>query len=252
MDWIDSKTIRFGETDFEIIDNLVDMLNVESTGRRFLLGKTRSMIETYIQALADMHRPNIFELGVFKGGSSAFLHALCQPRKLVAIEFEKQRVAALDQFIREKDCTETLIPYYGVNQADSAALNEIIEHEFKGEELDLVVDDASHFLKETRASFNVLFPRLRRGGIYIIEDWGWAHVPNESLQKRRGVWSNQPAMSTLLFEIIMATVTQEGMIESININAQMAVIVRGNHPVAMPFDISNSYLTRGRSFKPRI
>jgi predicted methyltransferase len=35
--------------------------------------------------------------------------------------------------------------------------------------LDLVVDDTSH-LGPTRASFNTLFPRLRPGGVYVIED----------------------------------------------------------------------------------
>ena len=48
--------------------------------------------------------------------------------------------------------------------------------EFDGR-LDLVIDDASHELHATKASFETLFPLLRSGGWYIIEDWIWETVP---------------------------------------------------------------------------
>ena len=56
-------------------------------------------------------------------------------------------------------------------------LRQIILREL-ADELDLVVDDASHTYEETKASFEFLFPLLRPGGIYVIEDWSWAHHPN--------------------------------------------------------------------------
>lgn len=56
-------------------------------------------------------------------------------------------------------------PYYGVNQADTVALERIVADEFQGQPLDLVIDDASHMLEETRVSFNCLFPKLRAGGL---------------------------------------------------------------------------------------
>jgi hypothetical protein len=52
--------------------------------------------------------------------------------------------------------------------------------QFDGGPLDLVVDDCSHLYEPTRASFNELFPRLRPGGAYVIEDWVWAHTPLDS------------------------------------------------------------------------
>ena len=45
----------------------------------------------------------------------------------------------------------------------------------RGRPVDLVIDDASHRYPETVASFEVLFPRLRTGGLYVIEDWTAEH-----------------------------------------------------------------------------
>ena len=68
-------------------------------------------------------------------------------------------------------------------------------------ELDLVVDDASHAYEETKTSFEVLFPLLRPGGIYVIEDWSWAHHPD--YQSPDAPFSKGRALSNLLFEQIM-------------------------------------------------
>ena len=43
---------------------------------------------------------------------------------------------------------------------------------------DLIIDDASHLYSETKTSFETLFPQLRPGGLYIIEDWSWGCWPN--------------------------------------------------------------------------
>jgi hypothetical protein len=51
-----------------------------------------------------------------------------------------------------------------------------VAHEFSAP-LDLVIDDASHIYGPTKASFQALFPLLRPGGLYLIEDWAWAHWP---------------------------------------------------------------------------
>lgn len=55
-----------------------------------------------------------------------------------------------------------------MDQSDAEALQDYTA----GCTFDLVIDDACHFGAAIEASFNVLFPLLRLGGYYIIEDWG--------------------------------------------------------------------------------
>ncbi len=69
---------------------------------------------------------------------------------------------------------ERLKPFWAVDQQDSARLREIWQTEFRAP-LDLVIDDASHLYGPTKTSFETLFPLLRPGGLYIIEDWAWGH-----------------------------------------------------------------------------
>ncbi len=53
--------------------------------------------------------------------------------------------------------------------------------------LDIVLDDGSHVASHQRTSFNVLFPLLSEGGLYIIEDMHTAYWPSfEGGLKRRG------------------------------------------------------------------
>lgn len=53
------------------------------------------------------------------------------------------------------------------SQSDQSLLGSILQ-EMGG--VDVVVDDGSHHMRDIRESFEFLFPRMRDGGIYIIED----------------------------------------------------------------------------------
>lgn len=53
-----------------------------------------------------------------------------------------------------------------IAEQDAAILPELLKGEF-----DLIVDDASHVGQKTLNTFNLLFPMVKRGGYYVIEDW---------------------------------------------------------------------------------
>jgi len=141
-----------------------------STVDRFHIHKPGGLLERYVELMGDVAGRNVVELGIHQGGSAALAALVGRPRRMVVVDIGDP-VPALDQLVADRGLP--LRPYYGVDQADQAALARILEDEFGDEPLDLVVDDASHLLVPTRASFEVLFPRLRPGGQYLIEDWDW-------------------------------------------------------------------------------
>ena len=53
------------------------------------------------------------------------------------------------------------------DQADEKFLKNFIE---KTPEFDIIIDDGGHYMQQQLLSLIYLFPRLREGGIYIIED----------------------------------------------------------------------------------
>jgi hypothetical protein len=138
---------------------------------RLRLYKSRAMVEGYAPIVDEFAGSNIFELGIFGGGSTAFFAQVCRPRRLVAVELSPDRVTTLDALLERLDLTERVSLHYGVDQSDQPRLAAIADTCFGDDPLDLVIDDASHLYGPTRASFEVLFPRLRPGGLYVIEDW---------------------------------------------------------------------------------
>jgi hypothetical protein len=56
-----------------------------------------------------------------------------------------------------------------IGEATSAAVARRLTEETSGE-VDLIVDDASHEPEQVRAAYRRLFPLLRRGGVYVVED----------------------------------------------------------------------------------
>jgi predicted O-methyltransferase YrrM len=161
----DAAGWRVGDTEF------VTSYSRNSTLDRFALRKTQDLVEKYVDLCPAYRGANIVELGIASGGSTALLALLAEPRRLVACELASEPVRALDEFRDRHGLADVVRPYYGVDQADRARLRAIVEAEFGDAPLDLVIDDASHLYDETIASFEVLFPRLRPDGLFIIEDW---------------------------------------------------------------------------------
>jgi hypothetical protein len=127
--------------------------------------------------------------------------------------------------------------FWQTNQADDARLREIVGSEFEGP-LDLVIDDASHWLKPTKASFVTLFPSLRQGGVYVVEDWGWHLVP----EVRRGFPAGEPGLVPLINDLLPLSQREPSLLASFDLRDGLFAIERGPMPEAEAHTLLTSRL----------
>jgi SAM-dependent methyltransferase len=252
-EWLADNLMRVDGVEFYLTVGLDELHSHASQRNHFLLGKNRQMIDDVLALRQRERIDRILDVGIFKGGSTALYAKLFEPSKLVAIEYTAEPVAALTAFIEDNALADRLIPFYGTDQSDAAAMSGILGAQFPARDIDLVVDDASHFYFESRATLNLALPYLRPDGLYVIEDWGWAHWPGDVWQKGRAIPLAKPALSNLLTEVTMLCASRPDIVSSVSITPNSAVLRRG--PAAIEpqgFDIGNHYLCRDRWFKPAL
>lgn len=147
------------------------------------LRKPRRFVARYRDMAPQMQGCNMVEVGIDQGGSTSFFAKLFRPRALLALELSDAPLPGLTTFLREHDPQGRVKVQLGVDQADPVAVPRLVDELFGEQPLDIVVDDASHLLEPTTATFEMLFPRLRPGGVYVIEDWTGDHIMERQLQR---------------------------------------------------------------------
>jgi|GEM_PF-2733169 len=189
LNWLDDERLACPRANLlAVFDDRSHTL--QSTPDELILMKSRGMVDWYETSFAADPPRRVLEIGIFKGGSVVLFSELWRPERLVAVDIAVEPVPALAEYIRRCDLAESVRPVFGIDQADAAAMRSVISSELGAAPLDLVVDDGCHFYEETRAAFETVFPFLRHGGIYVIEDWGWAHWPG-AWQDNGGPWPGQ-------------------------------------------------------------
>jgi len=251
IEWVDKHRFTIGNVNFNAIDFGAE--NQESRLEEFIFEKPAWMVRRYEQLVEFLKPKKILELGIWKGGSCVFFHKLAEAEKLVAIDLSEARISVLDQYIEMNGLSNALKPLYGVDQADREHLRKIALHEFADGKIDLVIDDASHFLEETRHSFNALFPFVRPGGVYVIEDWAWAHAKvADRPDDAPGLYPGREPLTQLIFEIVLACPSTYPFIEKIEIDRNSATVWRGEADIdPLNFDIARCCLARGRALISR-
>lgn len=130
--------------------------------------------EKYFTPLKE-NKVVILELGV---GGYHHIHQGGASLKMWAEFFPHGSIVGIDNHLKQLNVPPR-VHVYRCDQNDKTGLESIIE---KHGMPDIIIDDASHINKLTIESFNILFPLLKPGGIYVVEDiessWcpetGWA------------------------------------------------------------------------------
>ncbi|MGA0608309.1 class I SAM-dependent methyltransferase [Phenylobacterium sp. VNQ135] len=211
----------------------------------FVLMKTAPLVASYEQEL-PVSVGNLLELGIMKGGSCAFLEALLQPQNHLAIDIHGFAGDGLAELTAHVAATgRRFRADYATSQSDIPRILDLWQ-EVSGTrgEFDLVIDDASHDYELSLRSFDGLFPLIKPGGIYVLEDWGWAHW-NGPWQDSRNRDFHRPALSNLLIHACLSVTGGSGFVESVKVTPNAAFIVRGPNP-STSFSVVDSYLNRNR------
>jgi len=251
MKWSDDDgSLQVGGTHFAMAVDPSDWNVWESTTDHFVLLKSRHYLDNLLRFAPD-RVDNVVDLGIFKGGSIALYEELFSPKKMLGIDKAPARVEALDEFISQHGLTDSVRLSYGTNQADRLNLARLVAETFGDEPIDLIVDDCSHLYRMTKAALNTLLPSVRPGGLYVIEDWGWAHYPGgdpANWPGRRDTYKNEHRpMSKLILELVLVVASRTDLIREISVVPGIVYVIRGDASVpAEGFDIDNFHSTPGR------
>jgi predicted O-methyltransferase YrrM len=230
------ETIELGGVQF-ILDTRPGPQRSKSEENKFVLVKTRPYLAFY-ESLRERAPKTIFEIGMFEGGSLVYFDKLFSPETLVGIDLRREPIAPLEKYKEGRPHIKT---YYGRAQERPPA-RAVAQANFP-HGIDLVIDDASHLYDKTKASFESIFPLVKQGGLYVIEDWAWAHGPN--YQGENAVWRTQPAVTNLIFELTVLAAASR-VIESVTVMRNLVCITKGKGTLpASKLDLSR--FLRGRT-----
>ena len=268
LEWLDQEEFVLDGLAFQIVfprTTLPSVIPEKFSEKTFLIAKPRSMIEQYVE-LVELVRPrHVFEIGIYRGGSTVFLSHLADPDRLAAVDLLDGTTASFRRWLDGGPHRARVAAHFGVDQGDRAALRRIVAEEFDGADLDLVIDDASHLYGPTLASFHTLFPLLRPGGVYVIEDWESQHRieqgiidqlhTNPDLHARfarrlnegpESIAELREPLTKVLVKVLLAC-AYSNIIKEIRIRQGLAVITRGEAELDPEvFDLSAFCLDLGR------
>ena len=172
---------------------------------------------------------NVLEIGVWSGASLIFWHKFFNPEKIVGIDlFPRDLSECYHSYITAHNLEDVIRIFWRVDQKNQEFLYKIVSTEFAGP-LDVVIDDGSHYYEESKISFMTLFPHIRPGGMYIIEDWSWS-LWNPERFRNKNYFKDKTPLMDLITDLMNEIGKGSEMIQNISIYQNFAVIERSGQP----------------------
>jgi SAM-dependent methyltransferase len=210
----------------------------------FMFYKDRGQLEQFDRFLTEtgFAPKRVLELGIWDGGSVVFWTEVLGLERYAAIDLQLRGDSAYFAAWQRERGGGRVSTHWGVSQTDGEQLARIIaEHEM--DPLDWVIDDCSHQYAPTRESFELLFPLLRPGGWYVIEDWAWDL--QDSFQDKRHPWGVHPPLHPLVLDIARVNPSRPDLVKSLRVYPDFVAIERGPGD-GQDFSLSGSIARRPR------
>ena len=129
----------------------------KSTVQEFIRRTFLDFYEKYFQLYTDKNIV-FLEIGILNGSSLKVWNEYFTNAKIIGIDIDSSK----------KQYESNNIEVFIGSQDSEILKNEIINKYSEG--FDIILDDGSHINSLTISSFNLYFPKLKKGGLYIIED----------------------------------------------------------------------------------
>jgi cephalosporin hydroxylase len=232
-----------GTTEFEVAGvrflTAQGNYSLRTDAERIVILKNRQDLEQYAAVLAPERPRNMLEFGIFQGGSPALFTAWLELERFIGIDI-CEPVPAFDAFCAQHAQGQRIRNYYRTSQTDELALAQIVRAEFGTQGIDAIVDDASHAYRATTRTFELAFPYLKPGGLYVIEDWGWAHWPGSTFYR------GKTSLSKLIMELTMTCASRSDLISEVRIFPSFAFIRKSPQaPQLSTLNLHELYRKRG-------
>jgi len=150
------KCIRLGQLGEPIRLGLGGELRIRDTDK---LAHDHNFVEIYEKFFFQWKNDpiRILEIGIYTGGSLGLWYDYFQRASIFGIDIEPKT-----QY--ENDRTKTFV----ADQVRRDQLKRFIDT--YGGDFDIIIDDGGHAMAQQQVSFGFLFPFVKSGGYYIIED----------------------------------------------------------------------------------
>lgn len=141
------------------MNKLTEIANKHKTDKGTVYFEAHGYTEIYGKYISDSVAGNLLEIGIWHGDSIRMWNEYNQDLKIHAIDIDR---SVLNYLTNGED-----VSVYIGSQSDTQFLTKTLENIG---DLDYVVDDGSHIYHDIVTSFDVIYPKLKRGGLYFIED----------------------------------------------------------------------------------
>lgn len=191
--------------------------------------------------LSALAPKRLLEVGVFEGGGAVLWPRLLDLHRYVGLDRRD-----LDALRFPSEVTNhprwTAVRFVGeASQADPAAIGTALS--MLDGALDVVIDDASHQYALSTRTFELCFPHLAPGGVYILEDWNWAH--GEGPWHTNGhPWYGAPSLSNLVLRIVLLAAERRDIVSRVDVRPNFVVVWRGHAPISGAWTLDGSIVRR--------
>jgi hypothetical protein len=212
-----------------------------TTSEEVVILKGLLWFETYYELIKEANVKVLFELGIFEGGSAILFALLFPDLKVIALDIGPTRHVVKDK-VRALGLEDRVKLHFGTSQDDAIAINKILSEEAPNG-VGMVIDDASHHFELTQRSFELIYPRVKWSGYYIVEDWAWSH--------QQGIWQTEywierPALTNLIFRFSVLIASRPDLVQSMTLTRNYCCLKKSAALSHEPLALEECLALRGK------